>query len=86
MSVKEDGGTVGVFSPKRVSQVIFICLRYTFCQSSFKGAVTFTVSQMKSSHFYRNSSIRIFACQYADFTTGSSWSRKFAGLLTNKNL
>uniref|UniRef100_A0A671KPY3 Kinesin-like protein KIF1C n=1 Tax=Sinocyclocheilus anshuiensis TaxID=1608454 RepID=A0A671KPY3_9TELE len=26
VSVKEDGGTVGVFSPKRVSQLIFICI------------------------------------------------------------
>ncbi len=48
VSVKEDGGTVGVFSPKGVSQVIFIlysAVHNTCCQSKFavsKGAVTFT--------------------------------------------
>ncbi len=77
MSVKEDGGTVGVFSPKGVSQVIFICI-VLFTIHVLKAnlqevkvqshLLVFTIFYLiKSSHFNRNSCNREFCVRMKGF-------------------
>ncbi len=72
MSVKEDGGTVGVFSPKGVSQVIFICI-VLFTIHVVKAnlqshLLVFTIFYLiKSSHFNRNSCNQEFCVRMKGF-------------------
>ncbi len=81
MSVKEDGGTVGVFSPKGVSQVIFqvifICMvlftihvvKATLQEVKVRShLLVFTIFYLaKSSHFNRNSRNQEFCARMKGF-------------------